>query len=192
LLKDTVANSHSFDLARRLQEILAFEDCPEDDLLDLSPLTTPESTPETSPALKMVALPKNHVIDPAHPSVVDFPVTNDASAKAPSASNKSERVKRRNKQQGHKNTAKKRAKAATETGSKPPQIREPAKVKYTADPQPIFMPMSTKNAPVAIMGYIALNRPMGKRKKTGQKERMDLRLDELMNEHGFTYQKWEG
>jgi hypothetical protein len=173
------------------------EDCPVDDLL-YSPLTSLESTPESSPVRKCVELPD---VDPALPSVASSSkVVNE-----PSESNKSEREKKRNMQQSRKNR-KKRERMEKLSGFEAPKARDKAREKYTTNTNPIFTPMATSNAPVANGGYIALNRPMGegkkkKRAKKGKKDdvgeeqnkgKKEFTLEELINDYDFQYKAWEG
>jgi hypothetical protein len=103
-LKDahTVDEAGPFDLARRLQEVLLLGDqeCPGDDLLLQSPLTSLESTPESSPVPKYMALPdvgKEH----APPPRVSSRATTNGPSRL-SAPNKSERVMKRNREQSRK------------------------------------------------------------------------------------------
>jgi hypothetical protein len=128
----------------------------------------------------------------------------------PSASNKSERVKRRNVQQS-RNNAKKRRQVEKESGREAPQVREKARDKYTTNVDPIFTPMSMAKAQVAKGGYIALNRPMDEEKKKkqkkkkkkkgkknaasderGKKAKTEYTQRELMEDYNFRYQAWEG
>jgi len=184
----TVDEAGPFDLARRLQEVLLLGDqeCPGDDLLLQSPLTSLESTPESSPIPKHMALPdvgKEHAPLPRASS----PATTNAPSR-PSAPNKSERVMKRNREQSRKN-ARKRSKSEKESGCKPPELRKNAEAKYSTNANALFTPMATKNAPVASTGYIALNRPLGQKKAV--KDMKDYTMSE-MKELGFEYIKWDG
>ncbi len=177
-----------FDLARRLQEVLLLGDqeCPGDDLLLQSPLTSLESTPESSPVPKCMALPdvgKGHALPPR----VSSPATTNGPSRL-SAPNKSECVLKRNREHSRKN-ARKRSKSEKESGCKPPELRKNAEAKYNTNANALFTPMVTKGAPVASTGYIALNRPLGQQKAV--KGMKDYTMSE-MKELGLKYIKWDG
>jgi hypothetical protein len=144
-----------------------------DDLFSLSPLTTPESTPQNSPQRKMVSLPPLDELE-------------STPEKATGAKTSQESRKRRKVLQGRK-SAKKRKLEKKEQKLDAPNVRQKAHQKYKAAAQPIHTAAKAADSLVAKTAYIALNRPAESKKAKG--------LQELVGEgskYGFTLQKWDG
>jgi hypothetical protein len=158
-------DSPMFDLARQLESCRLFDDDdPADDLLDLSPLTTPESSPDTL----FAELPPDDV--------------GGNEGMAASTSRKG-RLKRRNKQQSKNNRQKRaRVESAASTGGPPPRAK--AREKHSAAAVYEHTAADIAGRPATKGAYTALNRPIADAKVVTLEELRDLR--------GFKFLEWDG
>jgi hypothetical protein len=145
-----VADS-GFDLITRLKECVAREneawigDDMFDDLHDLSPLTTPESSPAPTPCLGPIGLPW-----PDPPSA-DTGSAPDVSSELTMA----EKRKCRKVLQGRENRKEKKRKTKQNQRDGPSLRKEP-QTKYASKAVPVYTDTSTSDAPVASTGYVGL------------------------------------
>lgn len=136
----------------------------DDDLFTLSPLTSAESSPTTSPTLKAVELKEE---------------VSEASAAVETAL---ERLKRRRRVQGQKNRAK-RLRTSKQGERDGPPARIKAEGKYAASSTLFFSSTSAADSNVASTGYVALNRCIASKK--------EYSLTELKG-FGFDVLNWDG
>ena len=173
-----VADS-GFDLITRLKECVAHEDEAWigddmfDDLHDLSPLTTPESSPAPTPRLGPIGLPWED------PPSADTGTVPDVSSELTTA----EKRKRRKALQSRENRKKKERKTKQNQRDGPP-LREEAQTKYASKAIPVFTDTSTSDAPAASTGYVGLNR-CAESKEVAT-------LAELLNDAGLKLVEWDG
>src|ERR1700694_3282354 len=154
-----------FDLARQLESCGLFDDeDPADNVLGLSPLTTPGSLPDTFP----VELPPDDV-------------GSNGGMGGPTARN--ERLKRRNKQQS-KNNRKKRARLESEAWMDGPPPRAKAAEKHAAAALYERTAAEIADRPATKGAYTALNRPIG--------DMRVISLEELQDRQGFKLIEWDG
>jgi hypothetical protein len=168
MLKAAVTHHVEFNIVSHLKERTAqenFEDLG-DDLFSLSPLTSPEPSPTSTPTVKTTELP----VEISSPSQAAEPLS---TAQA--------RLKRRRVNQGRKNRAKRHCNAKQKERDGPP-IRAEAEEKYAANSAPVFTPASTMESNVASTGYVGLNR-CTKVREDSLKELRDM---------GFDILKWDG
>ena len=190
-----------FDIASCLKECIAQENIEDlgDDLFFLSPLTSAETSPMSTPAVKATELPAENSGDDlfslspltsAEPSpmstpavkATELPVENSGISQAIELlSTAQERLKRRRKTQGRKNCAKRHCIDKKEERDDPP-IRTKAEEKYAANFVPVFTSTSVTESNVASTSYVALNRSTNAR---------EYLLKELRN-MGFDILKWDG
>lgn len=163
-----------FDIASNLKERIAqekMEDLGDDlfslsSLSSLSPLTSPEPSPTSTPAVK----------------AAELPVENSGFSQATELLETAEgRLKRRRKTQSRTNRAKRHCSAKEEERDGPP-VRMKAEKKYAANSVPVFTSMSATESNVASAGYVGLNRSTNAR---------EYSLKEL-RDMGFDVLKWDG
>jgi len=175
----------SFDLEKRLEESLGRE--PSGDDFCLSPLTSVESTPESSPDVQTIGLPEVTIANKRS----EPPVCVDAPTKPP----KSERIKRRNREQSRKNQ-RKRLRLEKQSGREGPELRVKAEEKYRSGAKRMLTPLATSTLPTVRSGYLALNRPMAdaymRAKEAGTEVQKEFTLEELLVERKFKYLEWDG
>ena len=157
-----------FDIASRLKERIAQENIEDlgDDLFFLSPLTSAEPSPMSTPAVKATELPAEN---------------SGISQAIELLSTAQERLKRCRKTQGRKNRAKRHCIDKKEERDGPP-VRTKAEEKYAANFVPVFTSTSVTESNVASTGYVALNRSTNAR---------EYSLKEL-RDMGFDTLKWDG
>jgi hypothetical protein len=144
-----------------------------DDLHDLSPLTTPESSPAPTPRPAPVGLP-----------LLDLPsAVTGAVPDVSSALTAAEKRKHRKVLQGRENRKNKERKTKQNQRDGPP-LREEAQEKYASKAIPIYTDTPTADAPVASSGYIGLNR-CAEAKEFAP-------LAELLNDKGLKLVEWDG
>jgi len=155
-----------FDVTPSLKERMARwdEEGLGDDLLSLSPLTSPDSSPTATPTLKTVELPE------------------EISSLSEAIETAQERLKRRRCTQGRNNQAKRLHKAKLEERNGPP-VRADAEKKYAANSVPHFTSASATESNVASTGYVGLNRCTEPKKEYSLRE---------LKEMGFDVLKWDG
>jgi hypothetical protein len=147
----------------------------------------PESnTPETS------QVERRPVVTAGRPS-------ESSTANLAMVSEKSDRVRMRNREQSRNN--RKRARVEFSALRQPPAISKRARAKHTGQNKAIITPMSTNNVKVARTGYISLNTLKRKGNGEGEGENDDddeanpLEIDcsvEVLKGMGFRYEAWEG
>jgi len=145
-----VANQ-TFDLENAIRE--AMEEREVDDLFSLSPLSSPEITPPSSPRLSTLDI---GLAPPVTPSSMptQLPVLEDLERASPA--NRLTSRKRRKKEQGHDHRRKKRREEREKDGC--PKAREATRQKYGNLAVPQFTAANLQAAPVVKTGYTAPNR----------------------------------
>jgi hypothetical protein len=156
-----------FDMARQLESCrLLDDDAPVDDLLDLSPLTTPESSPDTF----FAELPPDDV---------------GGNEGTPSAGpiSRMQRQTKRNKLQS-KNNRKKRARVESGQLMDGPPARAKAEEKHSAAAILEHTATDIADRPASKGAYTALNKPVAGVKVVS--------LEELRDRRGFKVIEWDG
>jgi hypothetical protein len=179
VLVPVVVADTGFDLIMRLKECLTREnqawvdDDMFNDLHNLSPLTTPESSPAPMLCLEPIGLP---LLEP--PSGVAGTVPN-----APLGPTATERRRHRKVLQGRENRKNKERKTKqSQRDGKP--LCEKAQAKYASKAAPVYTDMPTADAPVVSSSYVGLNR-CAEAKESAP-------LAELLNEKGLRLVEWDG
>lgn len=157
-----------------------------DDPCGLSPLTTPDPSPSTSPSAHAVDLPPASPTSPSFfPSTAPPPPTSSTELDPPpSPANKTTKFNRE-KKRGHRNRAKKRKRQLHEDPAQY-ETRPSTKAKYVRGSIPTTTGFDSRTIAIAGTGYVSSKLP--KSEKT-------YRLDELVGEaskFGFKLISWDG
>jgi hypothetical protein len=182
-----------FDLGQRLRDVwggtatslLPADDLFSEELFSLSPLTSPDSTPSSTPKVTAVDLPDVETTPAMEPLLVE---------KVAEALTPLEKKKRRMKARSKKNKKRKRFLAKVKKMEENqfqdgPAVREKAKLKYLREADLLFTMVDTEGSHVTKSAYASVNTT----NRAGFE--VEYGLNDLVGEDSrfkFALKKWDG